>query len=137
MTAGGWDRALIVLGALAGLAGVALSAAAAHITGGGSLETAARFLLFHAPALLGVAALSGTSLIHPGLARAAGFALALGLALFSGDLALRVFQGVPLFAMAAPIGGVILMAGWFLVAVAALLGARPQAWGRTPARCLH
>ena len=52
MTVTGWDRILIALGAIAGLAGVALSAAAAHVTGAGSLETAARFLLFHAPALL-------------------------------------------------------------------------------------
>ena len=77
MTVTGWDRILIALGAIAGLAGVALSAAAAHVTGAGSLETAARFLLFHAPALLALAALSGTRLVHPGLGRAAGFALVL------------------------------------------------------------
>jgi uncharacterized membrane protein YgdD (TMEM256/DUF423 family) len=120
MTSSGWDRVLIALGALAGLAGVALSAAAAHVTGPGSLETAARFLLFHAPALLALAALSGTRLIHPVLGRAAGFALAIGLGLFSGDLALRAPHGVPLFPMAAPSGGVILMLGWVLMAVAAL-----------------
>ena len=125
MTVTGWDRILIALGAIAGLAGVALSAAAAHVTGAGSLETAARFLLFHAPALLALAALSGTRLVHPGLGRAAGFALVLGLGLFSGDLALRALQGVPLFPMAAPSGGVILMLGWVLIAVAAL-GARQR-----------
>jgi uncharacterized membrane protein YgdD (TMEM256/DUF423 family) len=124
MTTSGWDRALIALGALAGLAGVALSAAAAHVTGAGTLETAARFLLFHAPALIALAALSGTRLVHPSLGRASGFALALGLGLFSGDLALRAVQGVPLFPMAAPSGGVILMLGWVLIAVAAARGAR-------------
>jgi len=124
MIATGWDKALVALGALAGLAGVALSAAAAHVTGGGTLETAARFLLFHAPALLGVAALTGTRRIHPGAGRAAGLAFALGLVLFCGDLALRSFRGAPLFPMAAPSGGVILMLGWVLVAVAALLPVR-------------
>lgn len=120
MTASGWDKALAGLGALAGLAGVALSAAAAHRPGATSAETAARFLLVHAPALLSLAALSGARIVHPGVGRAAGFALALGLALFCGDLTMRTFQGVPLFAMAAPGGGVVLMLGWALVALAAL-----------------
>ena len=120
MTANGWDKALAALGAVAGLAGVALSAAAAHVAGGGNLDTAARFLLFHAPALLGRAALAGMGLIHPGAGRAAGFALALGLVLFCGDLALRAFRGVPLFPMAAPTGGFLLMGGWALATLAAL-----------------
>ena len=124
MIATAWDKALVTLGGLAGLAGVALSATAAHVTGGGALETAAHFLLFHAPALLGVAALTGTRRIHSGIGRAAGLAFALGLMLFCGDLALRSFRGVPLFPMAAPSGGVTLMLGWALVAIAALLPAR-------------
>ena len=90
----------------------------------GSLDTAARFLLFHAPALLGAAALAGMGLIHPGAGRAAGFALALGLALFSGDLALRALGGGPLSPLAAPTGGFVLMLGWGLIAVAAVLPAK-------------
>jgi len=127
MSATGWDKALAALGALAGLAGVALSAAAAHVTGPGSLETAARFLLFHAPALLGAAALAGMGLIHPGAGRTAGFALALGLALFSGDLALRALGGGPFSPLAAPTGGFVLMLGWGLIAVAAVLPAKDRA----------
>jgi uncharacterized membrane protein YgdD (TMEM256/DUF423 family) len=118
------DRLLVVLGALSGLSGVALSAAAAHVAGGANLETAARFLLVHAPALIGVAVLAGTGLAHPGASRAAGLALALGLVLFAGDLVMRVLRGGPLFAMAAPSGGVILMIGWALIALAAILPAR-------------
>ncbi len=49
-------RILIVLASLSGLLGVGLSAAAAHITGG-TLATAAQFLLFPAPALLALVAL--------------------------------------------------------------------------------
>ncbi|KMO39911.1 hypothetical protein VQ03_15005 [Methylobacterium tarhaniae] len=113
------DRALIALSGLAGALGVALSAAAAHIAGATSLATAAQFLLFHAPALLALALLAGSGRAHPLPARAAGFALALGLALFSGDLSVRALAQQPLFPMAAPGGGMVLILGWVLVIVAA------------------
>jgi GTP-binding protein len=59
------ERALAGLGALAGGLGVALAAAAAHVAGPGSAETAARFLLLHAPALLALAAILSLDLAHP------------------------------------------------------------------------
>ncbi|TNC10756.1 DUF423 domain-containing protein [Methylobacterium terricola] len=118
------DRALVALAGLAGALGVGLSAAAAHIAGATSLATAAQFLLFHAPALLALALHAGSGRAHPGVARAAGFALALGLALFSGDLSVRALLQVPLFPMAAPSGGMILILGWILVAIAALVPAK-------------
>jgi uncharacterized membrane protein YgdD (TMEM256/DUF423 family) len=112
---------LIVVGALAGLLGVALSAAAAHHSGGTQLETAARFLLLHAPVLLATAALAATGAVHPGLGRISGWIMVLGLALFCGDLAMRAWRGTALFPMAAPAGGFLLMGGWALLALAALL----------------
>ena len=112
---------LIVMGALAGLAGVALSAMAAHAPGGPHLDTAARFLLVHGPTLLALAALAGTGAVSPGLGRIAGWLLVLGLALFCGDLVMRALRGAALFPMAAPIGGILLMGGWGMVAVAALV----------------
>ena len=118
------DRILLALGALAGLLGVAASAAAAHVNGADSLKTAAQFLLFHAPAILGLGALAATGTTHRRLTRLAAGALVLGLALFSGDLALRALQGTPLFPRAAPIGGIALMAGWLLARVAAFVPAR-------------
>ena len=48
----------------------------------------------------------------------------LGLVLFCGDLVRRAMTGSGLFPMAAPTGGFALMAGWLLVAVAALVGHR-------------
>ena len=117
------DRAIVACAGLAGLAGVALSALAAHGPGGPNLEVAARFLLIHAAALLGVAALSG-AILAPRLATLAGFAMVLGLVLFCGDLVRRAMTGSGLFPMAAPTGGFALMAGWLLVAVAALVGHR-------------
>lgn len=118
------DRTLIVLAAAMGLAGVALSAAAAHLTGGGTLETSARFLLLHAPVLLAVVALVRAGAVRPVLGRVAAFGILVGVTLFSGDLALRALQGFTLHRLAAPTGGVILMAGWALLALAALLAPR-------------
>lgn len=117
------DRAIVALAGVLGLAGVALSAAAAHGPGGPNLDTAARFLLIHAAALLGVAALSG-SILSPRLAGLAGLVMILGLVLFCGDLVRRAYAGIGLFPMSAPTGGFTLMAGWLLVAVAALVGHR-------------
>ncbi|SCZ09358.1 DUF423 domain-containing protein [Microvirga guangxiensis] len=114
---------LIALAGLSGALGVGLSAAAAHITGG-NLTTAAQFLLFHAPGLLALAALIAAGAVHPALAQTAGYVLILGLVLFCGDLSRRAFAGVALFPRAAPMGGILLMLGWVLVAVSALLRLR-------------
>lgn len=120
----GLDRVLAALAALAGGLGVAGSAAAAHTSGGETLKTAAQFLLFHAPAILALTALAATGLTRGVLTRLAAAALLIGLALFSGDLALRALTGTPLFPMAAPSGGVVLMAGWLLAAIAMLIPTR-------------
>ncbi|KAA2238314.1 DUF423 domain-containing protein [Salinarimonas soli] len=120
----GADRALTALAGVAGVLGVALSARAAHAEGGGSLDVAARFLLIHAAALLGLAALIGGGALHPRLGRIAAWVLVAGLALFCGDLSMRVFRGVALFPFAAPAGGIGLMAGWAMTALAALV--RPR-----------
>lgn len=118
------DRALVALACLAGLLGVALSAAAAHIPGADSLKTAAQFLLFHAPAILGLTGLGLLGLARPALARGAAGLLVLGLILFCGDLSVRTWLQQPLFPMAAPIGGFALMGGWLLGAIGALIPGR-------------
>jgi uncharacterized membrane protein YgdD (TMEM256/DUF423 family) len=119
------DKALVIAAGLAGLAGTGLSAMAAHGPGGSPLDTAARFLLIHAAALIGVAALVAAGSVSAGLGRGAGFALVLGLVLFCGDLVRRSLAGAALFPMAAPTGGILLMVGWGLIALAALFPARP------------
>lgn len=116
-------RILIALASLSGLLGVALSAAAAHITGG-NLATAAQFLLFHAPALLALVALIAAGAVNPMLGQIAGYVLVLGLILFCGDLSRRAFSGVALFSRAAPAGGILLMIGWLLLGGSALLRLR-------------
>jgi uncharacterized membrane protein YgdD (TMEM256/DUF423 family) len=119
------ERVLAAIASLAGLGGIALSAAAAHGPAGPQLDTAARFLLIHAVALLATAALLGGGTLAPRIGAAAALVLILGLALFCGDLVRRAYAGAALFPMAAPAGGFLLMAGWALIGIAALVGSRP------------
>lgn len=118
MPADAAGRILVLAAGIAGAAGVALSAAAAHL-GGAFTGTAASFLLAHAPALLAAALLGANR-----AARAGAFCLLAGLVLFSGDLLARDFLGGRLFAFAAPTGGTLLIAGWLGIAASAL--ARPR-----------
>jgi uncharacterized membrane protein YgdD (TMEM256/DUF423 family) len=114
---------LVAAAAVVGLLGVALSAVAAHAGRGPNLETAARFLLLHAPALLAVVALAAAGAVDERVARFAACAMLLGLALFCGDLVMRAYRDLPLFPRAAPTGGMVLMLGWALVALAGLMRA--------------
>jgi uncharacterized membrane protein YgdD (TMEM256/DUF423 family) len=119
------DRILLVFGGAAGAFGVGLSAAATHVTGGGSLQTAAQFLLFHAPMLFALAALAACGAVHLKIARLSGYVLALGLILFCGDLSRRALAGVALAPMAAPTGGVLMIVGWLLAGIAGIVRPRP------------
>lgn len=113
------DRIFILAAGLCGAAGVALSAAAAHI-GGGNVATAAQLLLFHAPALLAIGLFGGNLLLRTG-----GSVLLVGALLFAGDLLMRHYTGNRLFPFAAPTGGTLMIAGWIIVGLSALLpGAR-------------
>jgi uncharacterized membrane protein YgdD (TMEM256/DUF423 family) len=115
---------LIALAGLIGAAGVILAAAGAHAAPHAGLDSAAYLLLFHAAAVLGGAALTQQGLLWRPLALAVLIAWIAGAALFSSDVALRAFAGHRLFAMAAPTGGVILIAAWvglFAAAIGALI----------------
>lgn len=111
-------RMLLIVASLYGAAGVILLAAGAHATGG-QATTAGQMLLFHASALLAGATGISAGRLRGAIAGPALWALALGVALFSGDLALRSFQLGRLFANAAPTGGLLAIAGWLGLAVAA------------------
>jgi uncharacterized membrane protein YgdD (TMEM256/DUF423 family) len=111
---------LLVIAALMGASGIMLAAAAAHTAPGAGLNAAASMLLFHAAATLGAAALAHQGLLHRPLGLAVIAAWVIGAVLFSGDIALRAFAGHRLFPMAAPAGGIMLIFGWLVLAVAAL-----------------
>jgi len=115
---------ILVLAGLMGASGVILAAAAAHLTPGAGLDSAAYLLLFHAAAVLGGAALMRQGAVwRPAMLAALGGWI-FGAALFAGDIALRALAGHRLFAFAAPSGGMILIAAWLALIVAAVGGNR-------------
>jgi uncharacterized membrane protein YgdD (TMEM256/DUF423 family) len=123
-------RLWIVLGALAGLLAVALAAWATHAAPGrlaapqvATLGHALTMLGWHAPALLAAglwAERRGGLLPH-----IAGAAFALGTLLFCGALLLAALRSISLGPVA-PAGGVLLILGWALLALSALLRAKPR-----------
>jgi uncharacterized membrane protein YgdD (TMEM256/DUF423 family) len=120
-----WPFAVMAWAGLLGAAGVGVGAAGAHAGGGDLTRIASTFLLIHAAALV---AGCGVALAMPRGSRLLPVALALialGAPLFGGELALaglRDWRPVPL---AAPAGGLCLIAGWLLLAATGLrLGSR-------------
>ena len=110
----GWDRAIGVAGGLAGAAGVAASAAGAHAYAGTNLDTAGKMLIMHGAALLALAIPGAGS---RRLGRFAAVVMAVGVTIFAGDLALRSIEGMKLFPLAAPLGGLLLIASWLIAAL--------------------
>lgn len=111
------QKFLVVAAGLFGASGIILSAVTAHIEPSPALQNASLILLVHAPALI-----AGLSLVRSGIMPRFGgmlglLVLALGVLLFSGDLSLRSFVGAPLFPLAAPSGGILLVAGWVILAL--------------------
>ena len=115
----GSARILVFAGGLAGAAGVALSAASAHL-GGAFVGTAASFLLMHAPVFLAVGLAGANRILRIG-----SLVLLVGLVLFGGELRARDCVGSRLVPMSAPIGGSLLIAGWLAIAASALVRQRP------------
>jgi uncharacterized membrane protein YgdD (TMEM256/DUF423 family) len=111
-------RLLILVAGLCGAAGVALSAVAAH-RGAPNTATAATFLVVHAPVFLVIG-----MIVFNNIMRWAALMLLLGVALFAGDLVVRDFADERLFAMAAPIGGGLMILGWLGIAVSAFFPRR-------------
>lgn len=112
--------------AMAGFSAVALGAFGAHalkptLLARGSVETwntGSLYHLVHAAALLGVAWLGPDGAAPRGpLARAADCWLA-GTVLFSGSLYVLALGGPRWLGPVTPLGGVLLLTGWILVAFA-------------------
>ncbi|MFJ5368510.1 DUF423 domain-containing protein [Bosea sp. CER48] len=114
----------LTFAALMGLAGVALLAAAAHVTGTANVQTAGQMLLFHASVVIGATAARKGGHLQDVAARFALSAIIFGAVLFSADLARRGFANEALFPRAAPIGGWFMLGGWLGLAGAALFSRR-------------
>lgn len=121
---------LFFSGALLGGIGVAAGSFGAHglkhlldATGrGDNWETAVRYGLFHALAILVLAvasALPQTAAVR-GLLQVAGWCFFVGTLIFSGCLAALALSGVRILGAIVPIGGVLFLIGWALTAAAAL-----------------
>jgi uncharacterized membrane protein YgdD (TMEM256/DUF423 family) len=117
-------QALIAIAALFGCAGIVFAAAGAHAKAGTGLDSAGYMLLFHASAVIAACTAIGSGLVSRPVGVIAAIALLIGVALFAGDLALRAYAGHRLFPMAAPTGGMVMIAGWALLALAAFLALR-------------
>nr|WP_295886109.1 DUF423 domain-containing protein [uncultured Devosia sp.] len=111
-----WRRVVLAMAGMLGAIGVMAAAGASHGGEQRNLSAIAAIGLAHGPALLALAL--------AGRGRALGIAaalLAIGTAIFVGDLAVREWVGRGLFPGAAPLGGVGMIGGWLAVVVAALV----------------
>lgn len=115
------QRIFALLGALLAFVAVAAGAFGAHVLEGRLsaddlqiFETAVRYQMYHALALLAVASIGGQ---WPGAASAvAGWAFVAGIAVFSGSLYLLVFTHTRWLGAVTPLGGLALLFGWLALA---------------------
>ncbi|QEH37785.1 hypothetical protein OJF2_63760 [Aquisphaera giovannonii] len=126
----------VQVGAAWGFLAVAMGAFGAHGLKGrleetgqlANFQTGAQYHMYSALAIVavGLLALSGRS---GAAASASGWAFLLGSAIFSGSLYLLGVTGLRWLGAITPIGGVLLLAGWVALAVAA---GSPQAKALLP-----
>lgn len=122
-------RAFLALGALFGLSAVAAGAFGAHALEArlaadrlAIFETAARYQMYHALALVAVALAAGLLPEARGLTTSAGWAFIIGTMVFSGSLYLLALGGPRWLGAITPIGGLCFIVGWALIGLAALRG---------------
>jgi len=118
---GSWGLWNAGIAGFLGAAGVVLASVAAHRATDPSLATAAMFLIVHGTAVLALSALGGTAPATGFLV--AGSLMLAGVALFSGDVTMRVLGGTRLFPMAAPTGGTLLIVAWLIAGASGILAA--------------
>ena len=123
----GPDRLFLALGALSGAVAVTLGAFGAHALRGrlapelaAAFEVGVRYQMYHALALLAVA-WAATRAPGGGVAFA-GWLFVGGTVVFSGSLYLLALTGARWLGAVTPVGGLAFIAGWLLLAWAALRG---------------
>jgi uncharacterized membrane protein YgdD (TMEM256/DUF423 family) len=120
------DRNFMLIGAVAGFLGVGFGAFGAHGLRGrlspemlAVFETAVRYQMYHALALLLAAAAIGR-LGDAALLAAAGWFFVAGIVLFSGSLYALALTGVTTLGAVTPLGGLAFLVGWGALIVFAL-----------------
>ena len=127
------QRTWLIIGGVFGLTAVAAGAFGAHglkerIDADmlAVWETAARYQVYHALALMGLGALMGTSRGGGAKPQAAwvwaGRCWTLGVVVFSGSLYTLALSGVKWLGAITPFGGALLMVGWMLLIAHAVKG---------------
>jgi uncharacterized membrane protein YgdD (TMEM256/DUF423 family) len=116
----------IAIAAVSGFLAVALGAFAAHGLRDrlpedmlAVFQTGVQYQMYHALALFGVGLL-GMQLADSPLLRASGFMFIAGIAIFSGSLYILSLSSVRWLGAITPIGGLALLTGWLLLAIAML-----------------
>jgi uncharacterized membrane protein YgdD (TMEM256/DUF423 family) len=111
---------LVLAGAVFGFLGVALGAFGAHALSArlspdalGTFETAVRYQLIHAVALM---ALAGIVDWDAKMVGRSGTLFVAGIVIFAGSLYANVFTGIGLFGAITPFGGLCFLAGWAVLA---------------------
>lgn len=120
-------RIFWILGCLFGFLAVAAGAFGAHglrarLTPDllAVFETAARYQMYHAVALLAVA--WAADRWPGGVTQAAGWSFTVGILIFCGTLYLLALTGIRWLGAITPIGGAAFLLGWLLLGWAALRG---------------
>lgn len=115
------ERHFLGIGALSACISVAAGAFGAHALSGVVTperllvwETAARYQMYHALALMIVAYLAAQK--AAGLVRLSGWLFVAGSAIFSGSLYALVLSGITILGAITPIGGTAMVAGWLVLA---------------------
>ena len=118
-------RSLLIAGAVGALLAVLAGAFGAHVLEArlapralAAFRTGAEYQMIHSLALILLAALGNTPLAHPLQARAGACFLA-GIVFFSGSLYVLALSGIRAFGAVTPVGGVLFIAGWFLLVLGA------------------
>lgn len=120
------DRTFVIAAALFGFIGVAAGAFGAHALRESLsprdleiFETAVRYQLVHAVALLGIAAAWARWPESAGTLALSGWLMVGGMTVFSGSLYLLVLSGMRWLGAVTPLGGVAMLAGWAMLGWAA------------------
>lgn len=107
---------MALVAAIEGAAGVSVAGASAHVDPNPLLVTASQFLMVHAAAGVGLAALCAREPPGPRWLASTVFALQAGVGLFAADLCARASFGAKLFPFAAPLGGGLTILAWLTLA---------------------
>jgi uncharacterized membrane protein YgdD (TMEM256/DUF423 family) len=117
------DRLFVAIGSISALMAVAAGAFGAHALRArlspeylAVFETAARYQMYHALALLAVA--WATTRWPGALLNWAGWLLVVGTVLFSGSLYGLALTGIRWLGAITPLGGVAFLAGWLCLTLA-------------------